>query len=161
MHYQLCEANQHLADYNSTIDNMQKLQEENAKLKEYFWKMLKECKGMRRSTLLVAARVRHYELEFESIQQEWNRNGRVRNMILTSWLGEEKMYKDNWWTADLPIRLDNGSIDWKRVTEANHRWNVEEVHAYPYHMIGQKLWPNPHPVVRDGSVWLLLKSIWL
>ena len=33
---QLCEANQHLVDYNSTRDDMQKLQEENAKVKEYF-----------------------------------------------------------------------------------------------------------------------------
>ena len=36
LQYQLCEANQHLADYNNTRENMQKLQEENAKLNEYF-----------------------------------------------------------------------------------------------------------------------------
>ena len=47
---------------------MQKLQEENAKLKEYFHTMLKECKGMRTSTLLAIARARRYELEFEGIQ---------------------------------------------------------------------------------------------
>ena len=68
LHHQLREANEHLVDYNNTKDNMQKLQEENAKLKEYFWKMLKECKGMRRNTLLATARACQYELEFESIQ---------------------------------------------------------------------------------------------
>ena len=36
LQYQLREANQYLADYNSTGKNMKKLQEENAKLKEYF-----------------------------------------------------------------------------------------------------------------------------
>ena len=57
--------------------------------------------------------------------------------MLTSWPDEETMYKDNWWTTDPQVRLDNGSIDWKRVTEADHCWNVEEVHAYPYYMIGK------------------------
>ena len=72
--------------------------------------------------------------------------------MLTSWPDKETMYKDNWWIVDPPVQLDNGSIDWKRVMEADHRWDVEKVHAYPYHMIGQKLWPNPHPMVSDGLV---------
>ena len=74
---------------------MQKLQEENAKLKEYFWTMLKERKGMRRTTLLAIARAHQYELEFEGIQQEWNHNGRMRNMLLVSWPDEEMIYHDN------------------------------------------------------------------
>ena len=36
LQYQLRDANQHPMDYNSTRENMQKLKEENAKLKEYF-----------------------------------------------------------------------------------------------------------------------------
>ena len=36
--------------------------------------------------------------------------------------------------------------------EADHHSNVKEVHAYPYHMVGQKLWPNPHPMVSDGTM---------
>ena len=68
LYHQLYEANQHLADYNSTRENMQNLQEENTKLKEYFWKMLKKRKGMRRNTLLATAQARQYELEFQSIQ---------------------------------------------------------------------------------------------
>ena len=52
LQHQLRDANERLADYTSTRENMQKLQEENAKLKEYFHTMLKECKGMRTSTLL-------------------------------------------------------------------------------------------------------------
>ena len=107
---------------------------------------------MRRSTLLTIAQARQYELEFGSIQHEWNRNERMRNMMLTLWSDEETMYKDNWWTIDPPVRLDNGSIDWKHVTNADHCWDVEEVHAYLYQMIGQKLWPNLHPMVSNGLV---------
>ena len=68
LQHQLRDANQHLVDYNSTQENMQKLQEENAKLKEYFWTMLKERKGMRTSIVLAIAQARQYELEFEGIQ---------------------------------------------------------------------------------------------
>ena len=48
--------------------------------------------------------------------------------------------------------MPNGSIDWKLVKEADHHWNVDEMHAYPNSMVGQKLWPNPHIMVSDGSV---------
>ena len=137
---------------------MQKLQEENAKLKEYFHTMLKERKGMRTSTLLAIARARQYELEFEGIHKEWNRNGRMRNMLLTSWPDEETMYHDNWWFADPPARMPNGSIDWKLVKEADQYWNVDELHAYPDSMVGQKLWPNPHVMVSDGSVCAYCQS---
>ena len=52
------------------------------------------------STLLAIAQAYQYELEFEGIQQEWNRNGRMRNILLTLWLDEETMYHNTWWTAD-------------------------------------------------------------
>ena len=68
------------------------------------------------------------------------------------------MYHDNWWTADPSAQMANGSIDWERVTEVDHHWNVEEVHAYLYHMVGQKLWPNPHPMVSNGTVYAYCQS---
>ena len=68
LQHQLRKENQHLADYNITKENMQKLHEENVKLKEYFWTMLKERKGMRTTTLIAIAQARQYELEFEGIQ---------------------------------------------------------------------------------------------
>ena len=37
-----------------------------------------------------------------------------------SWPDDGTMYHDNWWIADLPARMPNGSIDWKRVKEADH-----------------------------------------
>ena len=158
LQHQLRDANERLADYTSTRENMQKLQEENAKLKEYFHTMLKECKGMRTSTLLAIARACQYKLEFGGIQQEWNCNGRMRNMLLTSWPDEETMYHDNWWFANPPARISNGSIDWKLVKEADHHWNVDKVHAYSDSMVGQKLWPNPLVMVSDGTVCAYCQS---
>ena len=32
------------------------------------------------------------------------------------------------------------------------------MHAYPYHMIGQRLWPNPHPMVSNGMVCAYCQS---
>ena len=77
LQHQVRDANEHLVDYTTIRENMQKFLEENAKLKEYFHMILKEYKGMRTSTLLAIARARQYELEFEGIQQEWNHNGRM------------------------------------------------------------------------------------
>ena len=54
--------------------------------------------------------------------------------------------------------MPNGSIDWKRVKEADHHWNVEEPHAYPDSMIGQKIWPNPHLMISDGTVCTYCQS---
>ena len=158
LQHQLRDANERLADYTSTRENMQKLQEENAKLKEYFHTMLKEHKGMRTSTLLAIARARQYELEFEGIQQERNRNGRMQNMLFTLWPGKETMYHNNWWFADPPAWIPNGSIDWKLVKEADYHWNVDKVHAYPDSMVGQKLWPNRHVMVSNGTVCAYCQS---
>ena len=79
-------------------------------------------------------------------------------MLLTSWPAEETMYHDNWWTADPRAQMTNGSIDWERVTKVDHDWNVQEVHAFPYHMVGQKLWPNPDTMVSDGTVCAYCQS---
>ena len=151
LHYQLDAANQLVADYEATKDMSEELEEENRRLKSYLSEMLSERKRMRLCTLLHVARARQYELEFSGIQVEWNRNGRMRNLMLTSWPDDEKMYLDSWDEEDPPLTLDNGSIDWKRVKEADHHWDVEQVHTYPYRLVGQKVWPNPHPMVSDGS----------
>ena len=113
--------------------------------------MINERKGIKRSTLLATVWACQYELKFESIQLEWNRNERIWNMMLTLWLDEETMYLDSWEEQDPPVTLHNGSINWKCIMEANHHWDVEEEHTYPYRLIGQKLWPNPHLMVSDGS----------
>ena len=50
------------------------------------------------------------------------------------------------------------SIDCEHIPEADHHWNVEELHAYPDRMVGQKLWPTPHPMISDGMVCAYCQS---
>ena len=68
------------------------------------------------------------------------------------------MYHDNWWFADLPALMPNGSIDWKLVKEVDHHWNVDEMYVYPHSMVSQKFWPNPHVMVSDGTVCAYCQS---
>ena len=79
-------------------------------------------------------------------------------MMLTSWPKDEKMYPGTWDDLDPPRTLMNRSINWKEVKEEDHHWNVEQTHAYPYHIVGQKLWPNPHSMVSDGSMCMICQA---
>ena len=72
-------------------------------------------------------------------------------MMLTLWLEDEKMYPSTWDDQDPPLILRSRSINWKQVEEEDHHWDEEQTHAYPYHMAGHKVWPNPHSMVSDGS----------
>jgi hypothetical protein len=38
------------------------------------------------------------------------------------------------------------------VPDEDYHWDVHAVHKYPLRMTGEKLWPNPHTMVFDGSV---------
>jgi hypothetical protein len=60
------------------------LEEQNARLKQFLLDAIVERKNMRTSTLLAMAKARQFEIEFESIEKEWNRNHGMRNMMLTS-----------------------------------------------------------------------------
>jgi hypothetical protein len=37
------------------------------------------------------------------------------------------------------------------IEDPTHNWDADEVHQYPTSYRGQKLWPNPHALVTDGS----------
>ena len=133
------------------------LEEQNARLKKHLGDAIVERIEMRTCTLLATARARQYEAEFESIRAEWNRNHRMRNMMLTSWPEDEVMYPSRW--DDHPeLQMPSGSIDWHQVADGDHNWNTEQTHEYPFRMRGQKLWPNPHPMVFDGSMCAICQS---
>jgi len=72
-------------------------------------------------------------------------------MMLTSWPEEEQMYP-SWWDENKEWTLPSGSIDWQQMPDEDHHWDVQQMHNYPFRMTGQKLWPNPHTMVSDGSV---------
>jgi hypothetical protein len=93
-------------------------------LKKFLLDAIVERKNMRIGTLFAMAKARQFEAEFESIQKEWNRNQRMRNMMLTSWPEDEQMYPSRWdenreWT------LPSGSIDWQQVSDEDHHWDVK------------------------------------
>jgi hypothetical protein len=152
MHQQLQVVNEVVVDYKAKIDLdiLGQLEEQNGKLKKYLLDAIVERKNMRTGTLFAMAKARQFEAEFESIQKEWNRNQRMRNMMLTSWPEDEQMYP-SWWD-ECNWTLPSGSIDWKQVPDEDHHWDMQQVHEYPVRMTGEKLWPNPHPMVFDGSV---------
>ena len=125
-------------------------EEQNDKLREFLLDATMECKNMRTCTLFAIVKARKFEAEFESIQKECNPNERMRNMMLTSWPEDEQMYP-TWWN-EYNWTLPSGSIDWQQVPDENHHWDMQQVHEYSFRMIGEKLWPNPHPMVFYGSV---------
>ena len=152
MHQQLQVVNEVVVDYKAKIDLdiIGQLEEQNDKLKKYLLDAIVERKIMRTSTLFAMAKARQFEAEFESIQKEWNRNQRMRNMMLTSWPEDEQMYP-GWWDK-CNWTLPSGSIDWKQVPGENHHRNMQQVHEYSVRVTGEKLWPNPHPMGFDGPV---------
>ena len=104
---------------------------------------------MKLGTILAIARVRQYEVEFESIMEEWNRNARLRSLLLTLWLLEETMYIPEW-AADA-YQAPSGSLYWHLIKDKTHNFDAEKQHDYPARLRGTKMWPNPHPMVADGS----------
>jgi hypothetical protein len=71
--------------------------------------------------------------------------------MLTSWPEDDVMYP-SWWDEIKEWTLLSGSIDWQKVPDDDHHWDVHIVHKYLYRMTGEKLWPNLHTMVIDGSV---------
>ena len=98
MHQQLQVVNEVVVDYKAKIDLdvLGQLEEQNASLKKFLLDAIVKRKNMRTCTLFAMAKARQFEAEFESIQKEWNRNQRMRNMMLTSWPEDEQMYHSRW-----------------------------------------------------------------
>jgi len=139
------------------LDNIGKLEEQNARLKKFLRDAIVERLNLRHGTLYALAKARQFAAEFESIQKEWNRNNRMRNMLLTSWPEDETMYPSQWDEND-DWTLPNGSINWRQVTDVDHRWDTTEKHTYPARMCDTLLWPNPHAMTYDGSLCVICQS---
>ena len=108
-----------------------------------------DIKSMQLWTILAIAGTRQYESKFDSILEEWNPNSRLWSLLLTSWPLEETMYISEWATDvyEAPSR----SIYWNLIEDATHNYNVDKNFDYPISLQGTKIWPNPHPMVSDGS----------
>jgi hypothetical protein len=161
---------QNITDKTTRIDLLSELNElrvyraneESArdKLKLAVSKIIDEREEMMLAMLFAVARARQYQAEFKSICAEWTSEKKLRTLLLTSWPRDETMYPISWDEMDSLVKPDNNSIDWKLITEDDHRWNNEEVHDHPIDMIGKPLWQRPHPMTSDGSSCPICENPW-
>ena len=84
--------------YNMVQDG-EALRTENGRCRTVIKELWADIQSMKLGTVLAIARARQYEAEFDSIMEEWNRNARLRSLLLTSWPVEETIYLPEW-TAD-------------------------------------------------------------
>ena len=101
---------------------------ENGKYKTIIKELWADIQSMKLETILAIARARQYEAEFDSIMEEWNRNARLRSLLLTSWPLEETMYLPKW-TADVYQAL-SGSLYWHLIEDETHNFDAEKQHDY-------------------------------
>ena len=120
IHQQLQGVNEIVVNYKTKIDLdiLGQLEEQNGKLKKYLLDAIVERNNMRTCTLFAMAKARSFEAEFESFQKEWNRNQKMRNMMLISWSEDEQMYP-SWWD-ECNWTLPSGNIDRQQVPNENH-----------------------------------------
>ena len=109
--------------YNMVWDG-EDLKRENDKFRTYMKELWADIKSMKLKIILAIARARQYELEFDSILEEWYRNSRLWSLLLTSWLLEETMYISKW-AADV-YQSPGGSIYWNLIKDETHNFDVDK-----------------------------------
>ena len=83
-----------------------------------------DIKSMKLGTILVIARARQLEAEFDNIMEEWNPNARLRSLLLTLWPLEETMYIPEW-AADA-YQAPSGSLYWHLIEDETHNFDAEK-----------------------------------
>ena len=78
------------------VQDGEALRTENGRCRMVKKELWADIQSMKLGTVLAIARARQYEAEFDSIMEEWNRNARLRSLLLTSWPVEETMYLLEW-----------------------------------------------------------------
>ena len=80
---------------------------------------------MKLGTILTIARAKQYDLEFDNILEEWNRNSRLWSLLLTSWPLEETMYLSEW-IVDV-YQAPIGSIYWNLIKDKSHNFDIDKI----------------------------------
>ena len=122
---------------------------ENDKCKRAIKELWADIKSIKLGTILAIARAQQYEAEFDSIMEEWNRNAQLWSLLLTSWALEKTMYIPKW--VANAYQAPSGSLYWHLIEDETHNFNAKKQYDYPAHLQGTKMWPNPHPMVANGS----------
>ena len=108
LNVELRDVKHQLQMFHDMVRDGEDLKHENDKIRTYINELWVDIKSMKLRTILAIARARQYELEFDSIVEEWNRNSWLWSLFLTLWLLEETMYIFEW-TADV-YQAPSGSI---------------------------------------------------
>ena len=108
-------AKHQLQMFQDMVHDSEDLKHENDRFKTYIKELWVDIKNIKLGTILAIARARQFELEFDSILEEWNQNSRLRSLLLTSWPLEETMYISEW-AADVYQA-------WKHLLEFHQRQN--------------------------------------
>ena len=127
-------------------------------LREEVHKLHADRETMMLGTVLSAARAKQYEAESSEIASEWTSNHRLRALLLTSWPTAECMYPTNWDDVDPSVFKANGSIDWMRVAEPDHHWNIDEKVGGTDDV--HKTWRYANDMTQDGSKCAICQSPW-
>ena len=96
LNVELQDAKHRFGMLHNTVRDGEALCIENDKCKRAIKELWADIKSMKPETILAIARARQYETEFDSIMEEWNRNARLRSLLLTLWPFEETMYIPEW-----------------------------------------------------------------
>ena len=110
------------------VQDSKALRTENGKCKTVIKELQADIQSMKLGTILAIARAWQYEAEFDSTMEEWNRNARLRSLLLTSWPFEETMYLPEW-TANA-YQAWSGSLYWHLIKDETHNFNAEKQHDY-------------------------------
>ena len=135
------------------VQDGEALRTENGRCKMVIKELWVNMQSMKLGTILAIARAQQYEAEFDSIMEEWNRNARLRSLLLTSWPVEETMYSSEW-AADA-YQAPHRSLYWHLIEDEIHNFDVDKQHDYSASHRGMKMWPNPHLMMADGSRCIL------
>ena len=111
------------------VHDGEELRIENGKCKTILKELWTDIQSMKLETILAIDRTRQYEVEFDSIMEEWNRNARLQSLLLTSSPLEETMYLPEW-AADA-YQTSSGSLYWHLIKDKTHNFDAEKQHDYP------------------------------
>jgi hypothetical protein len=145
-------------ELNETRDRNSKYEADVIALQRDAHNLNTERESMMLGTVLAASRAKQYEAEFTKIAAEWTSNHRLRALLLTSWPTLEHMYPETWDDVDPPVYKANGSIDWSKVMDEDHRWDIKE--TVDGSTTSEKIWREVQPMVMDGDKCSLCLNPW-
>ena len=96
LNVELQDAKHRLGMLHDMVRDGEALKTENGKYRTVIKELWADIQSMKLGTILAITKARQYEVEFDSIIEEWNQNAWLQSLLLTSWPLEETMYIPEW-----------------------------------------------------------------